>query len=217
MVSTVVPVLVFTGTADAATTAALWHMQDPVRMLDSSGNGNNGATTAVTGVPGTSGRGYHFNGRTSIVTVPDAASLNPGTANLKVTARLRFTVVPSGSVADYDIVRKGMAGTTGGEWKMEIFPPSSGSPSGTAYCLFQDVKGTKAGVRDTRNLADGAWHTVSCVKTATAVKVIVDGVTRSAPARLGSISNTKPLTVGAKAGGGDQYLGDLDEVSIQIG
>jgi hypothetical protein len=205
-----------TGTAEAATTAALWHMENPSVMTDSSGNGNNGTTTGITSVAGVSGKAYHFNGRNSVVTVPDSPSLNPANANLKIIARVRFTVVPSAAVGDYDLVRKGLAGTAGGEWKMEIFPPA-GNTSGTAFCLFQDVNQKTASIRDTRNLADGAWHTISCVKTATAVKVIVDGVTRSTPASLGSISNTKPLTVGAKSGGGNQFLGDMDEVSIQVG
>jgi hypothetical protein len=211
------PVVLFAGEAQAATTAALWHMQDPTKLIDSSGNGNNGTTTAITGVPGSSGNGYHFNGKNSVATVPDAPVLDPGTATLRITTRVRFTVVPSAQVVDYDLVRKGLAGTIGGDWKVEIFPPSPGSPLGTAFCQFQDVNHTIASIRDTRNLADGAWHTIACVKTATQIKVIVDGVTRSAQASLGSISNNKPITIGAKPGGGDQYLGDMDEVSIQIG
>jgi hypothetical protein len=215
-VAVLVPVVTLTGEAQAATVAALWKMEDPSRLVDSSGRGNNGTTTAITGVPGAAGRGYHFNGSTSVASAPDAASLDPGTATLRITARVRFTVAPSRSVVDYDLVRKGLAGTPGGTWKMEIFPPSPGGP-GTAYCQFQDSTGKSAQVRDTRNLADGRWHTISCVKTASSIQVIVDGAVRSVSVRLGSIANNKPVTIGAKPGGGDRYLGDMDEVSIQIG
>jgi hypothetical protein len=215
-VAMLVPVVTLAGEAQAATVAALWKMEDPTRLIDSSGQGNNGSATAITGVPGSSGRGYHFNGRTSVASVPDAPSLDPGTATLRITARVRFTEAPSPSVVDYDLVRKGLAGTAGGTWKMEIYPPSPGGP-GTAYCQFQDSTGRSAAVRDTRNLADGRWHTVSCVKTSTKIQVIVDGVARSVSVRLGSIANSKPVTIGAKPGGGDRYLGDMDEVSIQIG
>lgn len=211
-----VPIVTSTGEAQAATVAALWKMEDPTRLVDSSGRGNNGSTTAITGTSGFAGRGYHFNGTTSVASVPDAASLDPGTATLRITARVRFTVAPSPSVVDYDLVRKGLAGTPGGTWKMEIYPPSPGGP-GTAYCQFQDSAGRSAAVRDTRNLADGRWHTVVCVKTSTSIRVIVDGVARSVSVRLGSIANAKPVTIGAKPGGGDRYLGDMDEVSIQIG
>lgn len=212
----VATVLLSTGAAEAATTAALWHMDDPSRMLDSSGSGNNGTTTAITGVAGSSGKGYHFNGKNSVVNVPDRPSLNPGTATLRITASVRFTVVPSRSVGDYDLVRKGVAGTAGGTWKMEIFPPS-GNTQGTAYCQFQDANKKTASIRHSRNLADGAWHTITCVKTGSAISVIVDGAAKSLAVRLGSISNSKPVTLGAKPGGGDQYLGDMDEVSIRIG
>ena len=215
-VAALLPVLVFAGPAQAAMTAALYHMSDPSVLVDSSGNGNNGTTTAITSVPGTAGRGYHFNGQNSVAVVPDSASLNPGTQNFRVTLRARFTVVPSAAVGDYDLIRKGLAGTIGGEWKMEILP-AAGNTVGNAFCHFQDAATVKADARSTRNLADGAWHTIACVKTASAVKVVVDGVTTSVPAQLGSISNNKAMGIGAKVEGGDQYLGDLDEVNIQVG
>jgi hypothetical protein len=208
--------LLLAGQAEAATTSASWSMESPTRMLDGSGNANHGTTTAITGVPGSPGKGYRFNGSNSVVTVPNAPSLNPGTATLTITAKVRFTVIPTPAVVDYDLVRKGVSATPGGEFKMEIYPTSSYT-TGPAYCLFKDSAGKVAFIRDTRNLADGKWHTISCVKTSTAIKVIVDGVTRSKPASLGAISNTSPLTVGAKPGGGDQYRGDMDEVGIKLG
>jgi len=216
LLSAVTLMVVFAGTAEAATTAAIYHMTDPTRLVDSSANANNGTTTAITSVPGKSGKGYHFNGSSSVAIAPDSPSLNPGTANLRLTASVRFTTPPT-AVGDYDLIRKGQAGTPGGEYKMEIFPPSSDTSLSTAYCLFQDATGAKASVRDTKDLDDGAWHTISCVKTATQVKVIVDGVPHSVAARLGSISNTKDLFIGSQSGGGDWYNGDMDEVSIQVG
>ena len=205
------------GPADAAvTTRALWNMESTASMIDSSGNGNTGATTAITPAPGVSGQAYRFNGTTSSVRVPSSASLNPGSGALTVTAKLRFAFVPSSAVGDYDIVRKGLAASSGGEYKMEILPNATRT-AGNAFCLFKDASGTVASIRDTRNLADGAWHTVSCVKSAGAVKVVVDGVTKSKAAALGPISNTASLTVGAKAGGGDFYRGDMDEVTITAG
>ena len=211
----VTPVVALAGPAQAATVAALWHMDDPTTMTDSSGNGNNGTTTAITAVAGSSGKGYHFNGKTSIVNVPDANSLDPGTATMRLTAHVRFSVAPSKSVGDYDLIRKGLAGTKGGDWKMEIFP-ASGKPA-PAFCHFQDGNGKTASVRGGTNLADGTWHTITCVKTASAVSVTVDGKTTSVRAKLGSIANSQPLALGQKPGGGDRYLGDMDEVSLQIG
>lgn len=209
------PVIGLAGPAQAATTAALWHMEDPSVMTDSSGHGNNGKTTAITAVTGSSGKGYHFNGKTSVVSVADKASLDPGTAAMRITAHVRFTVAPSKSVGDYDLIRKGLAGTKGGDWKMEIFPTSS-RPA-PAYCFFQDANGKKASVRGAQNLADGKWHTITCAKTSSSVSVTVDGKTTSVSAKLGSIANSQALALGQKPGGGDKYLGDMDEVSIEIG
>jgi len=209
-------VLAPAGTAEAATTAALYHMESPGSLVDSSGNANNGTTKQITSVAGSSGKGYHFNGSSSVATVPDSPTLNPGTARLQLTAHVRFTEPPK-SVGDYDLVRKGQAGTTGGEWKMEIFPPSSNRSLATAFCLFQDAKKNTASIRGTTNLANGAWHTVSCIKTATQVTLVVDGVARSVSAKLGSIGNNRPLVIGSQSGGGDWYKGDMDEVSVQIG
>jgi hypothetical protein len=204
------------GTAQAATTAALWHMESPSALTDSSGHNNNGTTTAITSVAGSAGKGYHFNGSTSVAKVPDSSSLDPGTAALRVTVRVRFTVVPNAKVGDYDLIRKGLSGTAGGDWKMEINPPTSGSSMGTAYCYFQDAKGKGAAIRNGRNLADGVWHTITCVKTSTSIQVIVDGAARSNAVSLGSISNSQPVYIGQKPGA-DKYLGDMDEVSIQVG
>lgn len=202
--------------AEAATTSALWSMENTATMVDSSGNGNNGTVAAITGVPGSPGQGYRFNGTSSMVTVPDAPELDPGTSTLTVTAKVKFTVVPNSAVGDYDLVRKGLSSTSGGEYKMEILP-NSAHTAGSAFCLFKDGNKKVASIRDSRNIADGAWHTISCTKTSTSVQVVVDGATKSAKATLGSISNSAGVTVGAKPGGGDQYRGDMDEVSIKRG
>jgi hypothetical protein len=186
-------------------------------MTDASGNNNNGnATAAVTSVTGSNGKGYGFHSSTAVVTVPNSASLNPGTSDFSVTADLKFNNAPSTAAVDYDVIRKGTSTTAGGEWKMEIYPPS-GSATGPAFCLFKDSKGVTASIRGPENLANGAWHTVTCAKTATSIKLIVDGAVHTKAATLGSISNTEPVGLGQKPGGGDVYVGDMDEVHIDVG
>jgi hypothetical protein len=99
---------------------------------------------------------------------------------------------------------------------MEILP-ASGNPA-SALCFFQDGTGRKGSVSSGAvNLANGGWHAITCAKTSSSVSVTVDGTTRSVSARLGSISNAQPIALGQKPGGGDQYIGDMDEVSISIG
>jgi hypothetical protein len=213
-VSLVAPVFLLAGTADAATPVAIWNMDDPGRMTDSSGNGNNSSSISVGSVAdGVSGNAYRF-GANSSVTVPNSASLNPGTADFGFTAHVRFPTGPSAATGDYDLIRKGVASTGGGEWKMEIFP--GGGYTSPAFCLFKDALGKTATLRGTKNLADGAWHALTCAKTAKGISLTVDGVTKSSTVTLGSISNNQALSVGRKLGGGDQYVGDMDEVRVEM-
>ena len=213
-VAAAAPVLVLVTPAHATTDAALWHMEDPTVMTDASPNNNTGNPVGVTSVPGTSGSGYHFD-KTDRVTVNDSPSLKPGTADFSVTVHVRFDVAPSAAVGDYDLIRKGVSSTTGGEWKIEIFPGNN--LTSPAFCLFKDTAGKVANLRGTKNLADNAWHTITCAKTASSIKLTVDGATQTKAAVLGSISNNADLSIGQKLGGGDQYVGDMDEVSISTG
>jgi hypothetical protein len=89
--------------------------------------------------------------------------------------------------------------------------------SGRASCGFEGTAGySELVARPVIN--DGRWHTVSCVKTATAIEVVVDGHVFSKAVELGSISNTRKVIIGThSAGGPDWYQGRLDEASIQIG
>ena len=201
--------------AFAATTAALWHMESTSSMTDSSGHGNNGTTKNITSVSGTSGKGYHFNGSSSIVTVASSSSLNPGSSNIRFTVHVKFGRVPSQSVGDYDLIRKGLSSTSGGDYKMEIFPNSNRSQA-QALCYFRGSSGSGT-LQKGPTLADGKWHTISCYKTASAMQLTVDGTTYTKSVTIGSITNSAPLTLGAKSTGGDWYWGDMDEVSVQIG
>lgn len=205
--------LVTAISALAAAPAAVWHMSDPAKMTDGSGNGNHGTTTNVKRVSGSSGNGYRFNGSSSIAKVPSSASLNPGIADILVTAHVRFEKIPGSE--GYDVIRKGLSTTRGGGYKMEISRNAQGT-SARATCTFTGSAATES-ITNTTNLADGSWHKISCAKSSTAIKIIVDGKTSTKKAKVGSITNAEPLTVGAKSIGGDWYAGDMDEVSVRIG
>jgi hypothetical protein len=198
--------------AQAQSAAGTWHMDETsgTTAFDSSGNGNNGALTAVSFVsPGFDGTGgaYSFNGTSSKVLIPNSASLNPGTSNVSVTVHVEFTVIPPGS-GDYDLLRKGKSIY----YKIEI------ATSGQARCQFHgstDGRGLVFGP----NLADGRWHTITCMKTSTGITGVVDGTyTKSKTVTIGSITNTVALSLGGKAEGNeDQYRGVMDEVNIAVG
>ncbi len=211
---TLVVLLTFGGIAYAATLRALWSMEDPTTLVDSSGNGNNGTTTDITSTDGFAGNGYHFNGSSSMATVPSSDSLNPGTSDIQMTVHVRFTKPPSAAVGDYDVIRKGLSNSAGGDYKMEMLARNNRTKA-KGFCLFKDSSGKVGKIINGPNLADGRWHTVSCTKSATSVQLTVDGTTYTNQVAIGSISNTQPLSIGAKSGGGDWYSGDMDEVSVQ--
>ena len=206
--------LAFCGAALGSTHNALWQMEDPTQLLDDSANANDGTTTNITGVKGFDGNnGYHFDGSGSIATVPSSDSLNPGDADFALTVHVRFTEPPSTDVGDYDLIRKGLAATRGGDYKMEILPRKSNTQA-KAFCFFKDSSKTVGKIVKGPNLADGDWHEVVCTKTSTEVQLTVDGRTYTNSVRLGSISNTEPVTIGAQSRSADCYEGDMDEVSV---
>jgi hypothetical protein len=204
------------GPAAAATTfGAQWNMDDPSTMVDSSGHGNTGKTYNIT----SSGGGYSFNGTTSKVVVPNSDSLNPGTSNFSYSVKVQTSKVPP-SGTDYDLIRKGISSTAGGEYKLEIVYSTTG---GKAFCLAKDNAKVSATVRGTTNVTDGQVHTLTCQKTSTGLSLVVDhGTPRTKVVSLGSISNNSPLTISAKTPtitgvNGDFYSGVMRSASISVG
>jgi hypothetical protein len=228
-------------TADAPTDppptlgkAANWQMNEASgsgQMLDSSPNGNNGTPTDVDqGVqedieplPGGDGINesttYVFNGSTSHVLVPDADSLDPQANDITLTARV---MVNGQSLDDdsYDVVRKGLVTTAGGDYKMEIKRKSKLDPSvGKLHCFFRGSGGTVRKVARP-DIVDGNWHTLECIKTSGSVVARVDGGRSFTQAgSAGSIANASNVMVGGKQVDprpDDMFDGSMDFVSIDI-
>jgi hypothetical protein len=190
-----------------------WQMDETSgQMIDSSDNNNDGTPKDVV----RTGSAYVFNGSTSYVDVPDSDSLDPQAKDIKLTARIRV----NGQALDddsYDIVRKGLAGRPGGDYKMEI--KRAADPTvGKLHCLFKGDGGTVDKVAR-RDIVDGNWHTLECIKTSTSVVARVDGKSGSTKAgSAGSISNPTNVLVGAKTADplDDTFDGSMDFVSIDI-
>jgi concanavalin A-like lectin/glucanase superfamily protein len=198
----------------AATTVGLWHMDETsgTTMHDSSGAGHDGTLKGsplpTMRLPGFSGTAFGF-APTGYVKVPADSTFNPGSANVTLTMRVKATKTPASP--DWDLIRKGLYTTSGGEYKMEY------QPSGQVSCGFKGSSGyyeLMAGPA----VNNGQWHTVQCVKTSSTVKVVVDGAAFSKSATLGSIapSNTDGVPIGARPGS-EYFNGSLDEASIQFG
>lgn len=199
--------------ASAATVVAVWNMDGTgTTMLDSSGRGHTGTLRNVlTGRPGVQGSAYEFRGKPSYVTVPSHADFAPGTGAFKISMSVRFAAVPSATVIDYDLLRKGLAGTAGGHYKVEILR------SGRAYCLFAGTAGTVT-ISNGPNLANNQWHKITCTRTGNTVVLTVDGASWSKTGAIGSISNSATVFIGTKnAAGEDQYTGLMDAVTITKG
>ncbi len=194
--------------------AADWQMNETSgQMIDSSGNNNNGTPTDVLRPEdGT----YVFNGSTSRVAVPDADNLDPQAKDITLSARV---LVNGGSLDDdsYDVVRKGFVTTEGGDYKMEI--KRTADPTvGKLHCFF---RGDLASVKKlaNRDIVDGNWHTLQCVKTSNSVVAKVDGKSFTSTGSAGSIANASNVMVGAKTVDpkpDDMFDGSMDFVSIEI-
>ena len=201
--------------AMAAVTVSYWHMNERsgTTMVDSASGINGTLSNVGLGVPAVFSPGYSFNGSSSIATVPHNGYHNvPANTTFTVTSHVRFPAVPSASVVDFDLIRKGLSSTSGGHWKMEIFT------NGKAYCLFDGSNASRT-INQGPNLADNRWHTIQCIKRSTSLSLVVDGVSYTSNVTIGAINNTSRVAVGAKygGGGGDWYKGIMDEVSIVLG
>jgi concanavalin A-like lectin/glucanase superfamily protein len=186
---------------------ALWHMDETSGAVahDAVG-GHDGSLSGVTlGVPGVAGTAFGFSHGT--FTVPSAGALNPGGATLRVTIHVNATATPA--TPDWDLIRKGLATTAGGEYKVEY------QPSGQASCGFVGSSGSNELIAGPA-LNDGLWHTVTCVRNASGIQLVVDGATFSKAGAVGSISNTADVTIGTR-GGSEFFQGSLDEASISVG
>jgi hypothetical protein len=170
-------------------------------MTDSSGLGNDG--TVSDGVVG-NGNVFTFDG-TGVAVVPDTPDLNPDGKDVTITAVISFTRIPPSH--DYDIVRKKPAGVKGMQYRMEIMG------TGKAKCFFTGDNGNAA-ITARPVLNDGEFHTISCTKTSTTIGVTVDGKAKTKNVTIGSISNGQSVSIGAKAGGGDDFVGSIDWVQL---
>ena len=139
-------------------------------------------------------------------------SLNPGTRPMKYGASV--LMAPSDLSDGANVVQKGYSVGRVSQFKLQV-DHRQGRPS----CVIASrtrIHRVEAAI----DVADGAWHNVTCSRTRAGLFIIVDGVQRAAapvPANL-SIANAEPLRVGGKGtnNGNDQYAGQIDNVFLTI-
>jgi hypothetical protein len=201
------------GPAQAATLVASWSMNDTGgTMADATGRGHTGTLHNVAvGQPGRSGAAYGFTRKPAYVTVPSSPDFSPGAGNFRFTLSVRFGAPPSAAVVDFDVLRRGLSTTAGGDYKAEILG------SGRAFCLYRGSAGAVS-LSAGPSLADNRWHTITCARVGESVVLTVDGTQWTKAGKIGSITNSASVFIGAKSSAGDdQYTGLMDEVSITKG
>lgn len=219
-------VVALLGAAPPAMAGSLsaWEMNESAGssvMVDSGGSGINGTigSGVKTGVTGSGATFYRFpfvKGLSKaylperLVKVGDTASLDPQGSSYTVTFRMR---TKQGWV---NVIQKGQSGAAGGFWKFEL-------DDGYMQCLFRGPNGSFSRYSKAR-VNDGAWHTISCSRTASGVSMTVDGVaTATRSGWTGPIDNKAPVSIGGKSScngtttGCDYFSGDLDWVRISKG
>ena len=78
-------------------------MEQLPTMVDSAGGDNNGTTQHIS----QAGGAYKFDGSTSLATAADKSKLDPGTAGVRLTAKISLTKAPAVGQT-FDIVRNGV-------------------------------------------------------------------------------------------------------------
>jgi hypothetical protein len=196
---------------------ALWHMDDTgATMVDSRGNHDGALHNVATGLGGSIGTAFGFNGADSSVTVPAASDFSAVDNNVTLSVRMKTDLLPPSAAQDWDLIRSAGGYYDGDEFKMEY------APDGTAHCAFKGNGPTvykEVATDPSKPLNDGSWHSIQCVKTQTQVNAIVDGTVYAASATIGTITISQGILIGAHpdaAGNGasEFYNGALDEATI---
>lgn len=180
---------------------------------DATGNGNDGIIQGPVsmGRDGHDGAAYSFAEPGSWVMVPSSAQLNAGTSDFLVSAWIKVESNPPDPGETYDIVRKGIAYTVPGEYRLELLE------GGTVQCSAQDAQSRLAvATSDVRLPDDGTWHRIGCARTGRQWSVLVDDEVETKDVDLGAVSNAVALSIGSKYGLEDRPLGMLDDVKLII-
>ena len=196
----------------AAGDRGLWHLDETsgATAFDSSGNANDGTAENVV----MTGSGYVFNGVSSKVVSAHVHVAQPGTAAFSFSVTFQSTVSP-GTHLDYDLLRKGLTVTKGGEYKVEILQANG---KARALCVIKDSAKKALQIRGTTNLTTATCTPSPAAAPAAELTLVVDNLPpRTKAGTTGTISNTAPVSLGAKAEGGpgaDWFDGVLLEASV---
>jgi hypothetical protein len=147
--------------------------------------------------------------RKAVIESPDGPGLDPRLQPFFF--RLSLKVTRPEARGSSNLIQKGGFHQVGGQYKLQM---DNGVPS----CVVRGGAGRlKAHAR--RSIADGAWHSLTCARTAAGITLSVDGhVVKTTRGHTGIIINHAPFRVGGHnlRPPSDQYHGDLDNVVLSI-
>jgi hypothetical protein len=189
---------------------SVWHMDETSdsTMKDATGTSPGALYNVSVNQAGKIGRSYAFNGSSSYVSVSNSARLNPGTRNVRISISLKTTYAPNSG--DWSIIRKGYYASGDGQFKVEW------QPGGQVSCGIAGTNRRTELVSTGPSLANGAWHQVQCIKASTYVQLLVDGRSFRRDVRIGSITNSSPVIIGAYPNK-EFFRGYLGEAKIEVG
>jgi chitodextrinase len=200
--STTVNVTVNNNAAPAGLVAAYsFNEGQGANVTDSSGSGNNGTTANTTwSTTGKYGKALSFNGTSSMVTIPDASSLDLSGA-YTIEAWVNASVLSG--------------------WRTILMKEFNGNFS---YALYANTSSNRArayvgetglGVNSAAKLAANAWVHVAATYDGTNNRIYVNG-TQSATATVRTTmpNSTGPLRIGGNSIWGEFFQGQIDEVRI---
>jgi len=240
VISAVVAGLVLPASGEAQTVLGYGMDETTGTVMAATGGAPNGSITGdvMLGGAGRTGAGgdgaFAFNQHvgscdsqfsvtgTGAVKIPSSSVFAVGTQPFSFSVWLRTTTVPladSGATknCDFDVVRRSS------RWKLELLPKGT-SPNryGAPHCAWKGVlNGETVSVGLTASgsdVTDGAWHRVTCARTASGEQLIVDGVVKATSStNLGAISSTAPIYVARNPSADDYYEGLLDDLTFTFG
>jgi hypothetical protein len=185
-----------------STFEGVWHLNSTAGV-DSTGNANQSTSGSVTSATGKIALCASFDGATNFLQVPGSASLNGWTAQT-----VSFWVKSPGGMASFArAIEKG----ANNEWTI-----AWNLGGGTNKLSVQSLGGSSGLLTSTAALADSTWHKIDVtISSGNVVSLYVDGtLDQSATSGSSPGSKTGVLNFGQYGGGGNFYLGLMDEIQI---
>jgi hypothetical protein len=178
---------------------------------------NPGKLVGATFVPGVVDQAFSLPGN-AFVEVADSSNLDFGSGDFTVEFWMRTTQVAVGTAKAIVSKFKWVAPESSQMgFEVHLFPVEIGG--GIVFVIGDGLTHPHQGTRNPApSLTDGNWHHVAAVKTATELRLYVDGFTgRTTHGIAGSLSNDVSLQLGRPPAfpiSDRDFVGSLDEVSV---